>query len=90
MLEYSYIEKLGAADGAHADAIQSEGGATDVTIRYNNIFLPYPGTPLYQGAPFKSNATVLVALGTNYVVENNWLMGGNYTVYCGVGPGMII
>lgn len=90
VLEYSFIEKLGKADGAHADGVQSEGSVANVTIRYNNFYMPYPGTPEYPGSPYKSNATVLVNQASNYLIENNWLEGGNYTIYCGIGPGMTI
>ena len=86
LLEYSFIERLGTAPKAHADAVQSEGSPTNLTFRCNNIWLPYPGTPNYPGQPYKSNAAFILGEGvSNYRIENNWLNGGNYTVYCQPG-----
>ena len=48
--------------------------------------MPSPGTPSYPGAPYKSNATFILQLSiSNFVIENNWLTGGNYTIYCSSG-----
>ncbi|MBD3242550.1 MAG: hypothetical protein GF331_18315 [Chitinivibrionales bacterium] len=81
VVEYCFIEKLGMGDGAHADGNQTRGGA-DITFRYNTIYMPNPGTPTYPGAPYKSNATFMLQLTiSNFVIENNWLTGGNYCIY---------
>ena len=86
VIEYSFIERLGGNPGAHADGIQSDGPVHDVTIRYNNIWMPYPGTPPYPGSPWTSNAALITTPGvSNYVLEHNWLTGGNYTIYCEPG-----
>jgi hypothetical protein len=85
LVEYCFIEKLGKGDGAHADGNQTRGGS-NITFRYNNIYMPNPGTPNFPGAPYKSNATFILQLSiSNFVIENNWLTGGNYTVYCSSG-----
>ncbi len=85
VIEYSFIEKLGSGDEAHADGNQTRGGS-NITFRYNNIFLPSPGTPSYPGAPYKSNSAFMLQLDiSNFVIEHNWLNGGNYTIYCQAG-----
>jgi hypothetical protein len=84
LVEYCFIEKLGMESGAHADGNQTIGGS-NVTFRYNNIWMPAPGTPNYPGSPYKSNATFHYdnsETNKNMVVEYNWLNGGNYTIYC--------
>jgi hypothetical protein len=89
LVEYSFIEKLGRASDAHADGVQSDGGADNVTFRYNNFWMPHPGTPNYPGGSYKSNAVIFPSKPiSNYVVENNWLNGGGYTVYC--NPGLTV
>jgi hypothetical protein len=87
VVEYCFIEKLGSGEEAHADGNQTRGGA-NITFRYNNIFLPAPGTPKYPGPPYKSNAAFMLELGiSNFTIEHNWLNGGNYTIYCGTDDG---
>ena len=82
VVEYSFIEKLGRKVDSHADGNQTRGGS-HITFRYNNIYMPYPGTPKYPGKPYKSNATFMLQLQiSDFVIENNWLTGGNYTIYC--------
>lgn len=88
VVEHCFIEKLGTNDGAHADGNQTAAGS-NITFRYNNIYMPSPGTPAYPGAPYKSNATFKFEAEPpkiqNFVIENNWLTGGNYTIYCRPG-----
>jgi hypothetical protein len=86
LIESCFLERLGMNPGAHADGNQTRGGS-NITFRYNNIYMPYPGTPDYPGAPFASNAAIFLETpsgGTtdNIVIDGNWLTGGNYTVYC--------
>jgi len=82
VVEYSFIEKLGRNPTAHADGNQTRGGS-NIAFRYNNIYMPAPGTPNHPGEPYKSNATFMLELDvSNFVIENNWLNGGNYTIYC--------
>ena len=90
VIEYSFIEKLGTGDDAHADGNQTRGGS-NITFRYNYIFLPAPGTPKYPGAPYKSNAAFMLELRiSNFVIEHNWLTGGSYTIYCGTDDGGVM
>ncbi|MBD3391453.1 MAG: hypothetical protein GF418_05340 [Chitinivibrionales bacterium] len=85
LVEYCFIEKLGTGADAHADGNQTRGGS-DITFRFNNIYMPNPGTPSYPGAPYKSNATFMLQLSiSNFVIENNWLTGGNYCIYSSGG-----
>jgi len=88
VVEYSFLEKAGADGEGHADGNQtatgsgSNGSNSNITFRYNNIWMPSPGTPSYE-APYKSNANFMLEDGiSNFVIENNWLNGGNYTIYC--------
>jgi hypothetical protein len=82
LVESCFIEKLGTNAEAHADGNQTQGGS-NITFRYNNIYMPHPGTPSYPGAPYKSNATfILQNTISNFVIEGNWLTGGAYTIYC--------
>ena len=74
---------MGRSPEAHADGNQTRGGS-NITFRYNNIWMPNPGTPNYPGAPYKANANFMLQLTiNNFVIENNWLNGGSYTIYCG-------
>jgi hypothetical protein len=85
IVESCFIEKLGRGDGAHADGNQTRGGS-NITFRYNNIYMPYSGTAGYPGPPYKSNATfMLQGKISNFVIERNWLAGGNYTIYSAGG-----
>lgn len=87
LIEFCFVEKLGTGEDAHADGNQTRGGA-NITFRYNNFFLPSPGTPNYPGAPYKSNAAFMLELGiSNFIIERNWLNGGSYTIYCGSDAG---
>ncbi len=82
LVEYSYIEKVGKAADSHPDGNQTQGGS-NITFRYNNIHMPSPGTSSYPGAPYKANATFMLQRSiSNLVIENNWMNGGSYTIYC--------
>jgi len=82
LVEHCFIEKIGMLPDAHADGNQTRGGS-NITFRYNNIYMPHPGTPTYPGEPYKSNATILIQLDvSNFVIEGNWLTGGGYTISC--------
>jgi hypothetical protein len=82
VVEYSFFEKLGLKEGAHADGNQTIGGS-NITFRYNNIWVPVVG-PDYPGPPYKANAAFMNAGDiSNFVIEYNWLNGGGYTIYCG-------
>jgi hypothetical protein len=82
LVEACFIEKLGKGDGAHADGNQTRGATATITFRQNNIWMPVSGTPNYPGAPYKSNATFMLQLDIKeFIIEDNWLNGGNYTIY---------
>ena len=87
LIEYCFVEKMGLSDGAHADALQVSGvsdGSYDVTLQYNNFYMPAPGTPEHPGDASKASAVIFIAKPvSNYLIQNNWMNGGGYTVYCG-------
>jgi hypothetical protein len=78
LVEDSYVHHLGMATGAHADGDQTRTGS-HITFRHNNFDMPV-GLPGYE-----SNSAFLFApeigVVNDILVEDNWLNGGNYTVY---------
>ena len=83
-VEYSWMHHIGTNDKAHADGNQTRGGSNHV-FRYNfcdmGVTIP---------APYKSNACFILqetngVTVDNFVIEDNWLEGGNYTIYCNGG-----
>lgn len=88
LVEYNYITRLGNDEGSHADGNQSVK-AKNLTFRYNNFYMPYPGSEAHDNQPFapgvtkyKSNANFIIHDETdNILIEHNWLNGGNYTIY---------
>lgn len=90
LVEYSFIEKLGRKPDSHADGNQTRGGS-NITFRYNNIWMPVPGSSNYPGSPYKANANFMLQQNIdNFVIESNWLNGGGYTIYCPDGGGVYI
>jgi hypothetical protein len=90
LVEYCFIEKLGRKPDSHADGNQTRGGS-NITFRYNNIWMPVPGSSNYPGSPYKANANFMLQQNiNNFVIESNWLNGGNYTIYCPDGGGVYI
>jgi len=83
-VEGCWIHHLGSKDKAHADGEQIRRGGNSV-FRGNNFDMAYPGTPGFYGAPYKSNSCFIIATEDgpidNILIENNWLVGGNYTIY---------
>ncbi len=81
LVAYSWIHHLGKNDGAHADGNQSRSGG-NITFLYNNCDMP-----ITDPAPYKSNACFILQTAEgpldNFTIKNNWLNGGNYTLYCG-------
>jgi len=79
VFETSWLHNLGTNDGAHADGFQSVGGS-NYTFRGNNCDMPVTDPP-----PYKSNACFIIQTNNspidNVLIENNWLNGGNFTVY---------
>jgi hypothetical protein len=87
LVEYCFVEKMGLSADAHADALQVSGvsaGSYDVTLQYNNLYMPAPGSPGHPGDASKASSVIFLARTvSNYVIQNNWLDGGGYTIYCG-------
>lgn len=80
LVAYSWIHHLGTNDSAHADGNQSRSGA-NITFLYNNCDMP-----ITDPAPYKSNACFMLQTAEgpldNMTIKNNWLNGGNFTLYC--------
>ncbi len=78
-LQDSWIHDLTPASGAHADGAQLQSGEKNVVVKHNVIDLA--STP-------NANAALFIApdLGPStdgpLTITDNWLDGGNYTVYC--------
>ena len=94
LVEYCFIEKMGLSAGAHADALQVSGvsdGSYNVTLQYNNFYMPAPGSPGHPGDASKASAVIFLAKPvSNYLIQNNWMDGGGYTVYCGGNTGDVL
>lgn len=83
-LEDSYIHDLTPAPGAHADGAQlTNAGAENIVVRGNTIDLASP--EVHSG--YGGNSAIILKpdlgdLGSGgIVVEDNFLNGGNYTLY---------
>ncbi|MCP5020274.1 MAG: LamG domain-containing protein [bacterium] len=79
VVEYCWVHHIGTAEGAHADANQSRDG-TGMVFRGNFFDIP-----INIGEPYKSNACLIIQTGLgpidDVLIENNWLSGGNFTLY---------
>ena len=79
LLQDSWIHDLTPASGAHADGGQMQGGVRNLVVRHNVIDLSTVGS---------ANAALFLApdLGPStdgpVTINNNWLDGGNYTLFC--------
>ncbi len=89
VVESCWVHHLGTAPGAHADCNQTRSGQS--LIFRGNFF----DLPIDIGAPYKSNACLIIQTGlgaiNDVLIENNWLTGGNFTLYItdkgnGYGP----
>ena len=91
LVEYCFIERMGLSASAHADALQVSNvseGSYNVTLRYNNFYMPAPGTPEHPGDTSKASAVIFLEKPvTNYLIHDNWMNGGGYTIYCGNNTG---
>jgi hypothetical protein len=68
---------------------------TNYEFRFNNCDMPKPGTPkheayptdtnppyVFPGPPYRSNACFILHDDTDNIdIHDNWLTGGNYTIY---------
>ena len=94
LVEHCFIESMGLSSGAHADGMQVANTAAagyNVTLQYNNFFMPVPGSPDHPGDTSKASSVIFVEKPVrNFVIQNNWLDGGGYTVYCGGNTGDVV
>jgi len=78
LIEACWIHHLGTAEEAHADGNQTTTGH-NIVLRGNYFEMP-TGV-----AGYKTNATAFqrTDMGpiSNFIIDSNWLDGGNYTVY---------
>ncbi len=84
-LEKSMVHESTAVAPAHADGVQIEASARG-NIEIDGCFMHQPSS-----WPTASNACILIQLSNggshnidNISITNNWLEGGNYTVYWGI------
>ncbi|MFT4647431.1 MAG: hypothetical protein ACI9X4_000643 [Glaciecola sp.] len=79
LVEACWVHHLGTSPGAHSDCNQSRWGS-NFTFRGNFMDLP-----IDIGQPYKQNAAFIMQTGDgpmdNILIEDNWLDGGNFTVY---------
>ena len=79
LVEGCWVHHIGTNPGSHADANQTRWGSNFVFR--GNFF----DIPIGIGAPYKSNACFIMQTGDgpidNVLIEDNWLTGGNFTVY---------
>jgi len=82
LVEDCWIHHVGTIPTAHADGNQTRGGSNFV-FRHNNIDMPISTSPNGQSG-YLSNATFMIREGVgqidNFLIEDNWLNGGNYTI----------
>jgi hypothetical protein len=82
LVESSFFEKACADGEGHCDGVQSKNGQ-GATFRYNNFFLPLPGTPDYPGSPYKCNTPFQIEDSAGgFLIDSNWVNGGNYSFNC--------
>lgn len=80
LIEGCTVDHIGMGPTSHPDVIQIISAAANVTIRWNNFDVPSPAkVPALAG--FKSGRiTIFGAATSKWVVEYNWLNGGDITV----------
>ena len=87
IVEECWVHHIGFKDGSHADAVQMQDSGSGSTFRRNYMDLPYYDSVYYHGQPYKSNACFMIQTKsatedlTDILIEDNWLRGGNYTLY---------
>jgi hypothetical protein len=81
LIENNWVHYLGMLKGAHADGVQSSKGS-GLTVRGNNFDLPWDiGVESTSAFMIKSDFGPI----DNVLIENNWLNGGQYTIYVMAG-----
>ncbi|MEM9379147.1 MAG: LamG-like jellyroll fold domain-containing protein [Planctomycetota bacterium] len=83
VVEGCWIHHLGSSPTSHADGNQTRGGDR-LVFRGNYFDMPIPESP--NGvAGYRSNAALIIqdSLATidDFLIEGNWMNGGNYTVF---------
>lgn len=95
LVESCWIHRLGRAAGSHADGNQSRSGGAPIVFRGNYFDMPTPSkAPELEGA-YRSNAAFMIQSGADgplasFTAEDNWLDGGNYTVYASGDPTEVV
>jgi len=82
LVEGCWIHHVGTRAGAHADGNQTRMGK-GITFRHNFIDMPFP-TPEPGEKVYLANAAFMISdhVGPvdDFLIEGNWLNGGNYTI----------
>lgn len=81
-IEDSYVHDIAATEASHNGGLPSDGGA-GITLKHNTVFVAVQnGDPieLYNGESTQGG----IAVVKNVVVDNNFLAGGNYIMFCGI------
>lgn len=91
LIEATWVYNLGNRDGAHADFLQTGGGdANNITVR--GSYCNFEKSKLTNG--YKANSCYINGYDNHpHIVatyENNWLMGGNITMNCGLGSDITV
>ncbi|MEZ6019226.1 MAG: hypothetical protein R3F17_03745 [Planctomycetota bacterium] len=78
LVEGRWVHHPGTAPGAHADCNQTRGGSNFI-FRGNYMDLPIDiGEPQAERGLHQADRR---RSGDNVLIEDNWLNGGNFTVY---------
>ncbi len=83
-LQFSWIHHLGKTESSYNNGIQT-GKGSNILLLANFFDMPIGALDSGSGESYQSDATSFSStkLGDidNFVMEGNWLNGGNYTVY---------
>lgn len=85
LLEDSWIHDLTPEEGAHADGGQVQSGVVDVVVRHNVIDASNAALGTFGNSALIIKPDMGSSSAGPVVIEDNWLNGGNYTLY--VVPG---
>lgn len=85
LLQDSWIHDLTPEPGAHADGGQVQSGVVDTVVRHNVIDSSNTSTGTFGNSALIVKPDFGPTSSGPVVIENNWLNGGNYTLY--VVPG---
>ena len=85
LVEASWFHHLGLNAEAHADGCQTRKGS-NIVLRGNFFDMP-----IDIGGGYKSNSASIndaaLAPMSNFVMDGNWINGGNYTIYLSAAKG---